>query len=316
MHLAFIAAVLPALFACKDKEDDSGSTLEANIFLADTNNFTYTGDIDVGSFTTASATDIEICWDQVTEDIQCHALDPLLDIDNVGLVRFPHFTQADVEAGLSANSLQQSDISGYVERPTENAVTCANLSEFSFFGTSIDISVEYTEKGGTYMLMLAEGLEPGVGARMLTFLAPSEDSDVTRVDLGNGCGMLDFQADLHSLTPVSTPVDGPWVVDWSGLTRDGLGAPVTLENIDGVMLAFYSGMTATDLETQFFDLELIASQLYKWDLSGGTVIDLATPPTTGGTFPGFTGDGTWVFALTCSRCYNPAPIFITALEPQ
>ena len=31
---------------------------------------------------------------------------------------------------------------------------------------------------------------------------------------------------------------------------------------------------------------------------------------------GFTADGTWILGLTCSTCANPAPLFLTVLEPS
>lgn len=312
MTTALALSLAASLLACGDKADDSGA-VEANIFLADANNFSYTGDISVPSITTRSGADVEVCWGDLSKDLQCHDLDPVNEIDNVGLVRFPHMSQAEVEVGLSENSLLQSDISGYVEWNTNHSDTCINLSQLSFFGTTIDITAEYTESGGTYMLLLAEGLEPGVGARMITFLAPSEASDVGSVSLeDNGCELLDFEAELETLTPAAAPASGPWVVDWSALTRDGLGAEVTLESIDGLMLAFYEGKSAADLEASFLDLEQIATTLHQVNLEGGTVYDLSQVSG----FSGFTGSGTWVLALTCSRCYNPAPVFLTIVEPS
>lgn len=314
MTTTLALSLATALLACGDKDDDTGA-VEANIFLTDANNFTYVGDISVPSITTRSGDDVEVCFGDLTKDLQCHDLNPVEDIDNVGLVRFPHLSQAEVEQGLSQNSLLQSDISGYVEWNTDHSTTCINLSQLSFFGTAIDINVEYTEAGGTYMLLLAEGLEPGVGARMITFLAPTESSDVAQVDVAdNGCELLDFEADLESLTKAAAPTDGPWVLDWSGITRDGLGAEVTLETIDGIMLAFYEGRTAADLEASFLDLQepSVYTTMHQVELSGGTTYDLSTVDG----FTGFTGDGAWVLALTCSRCYNPAPIFLTIVEPS
>jgi len=303
-------------FACKTKGDDSGG-LDANIVLTDANNYSYSGAVHVPVVTTASGTDITICWDQVKQDLQCHDLNPLTDIDNIGLARFPNKTQAQVEEGLSNNSLLQADINGYVEFNTDHAVSCTTLSSFSFLGTAIDVLKEYNQDGGTYMLMLTEGTEPGIGARVITFLQPQADSDVVNVDVPDNCGVLDFNASLQDLSQTQMPTDGPFVVDWSALTTDGIGAPLSLSTIDSVMLAYYAGKTPADLQSTFLDLELIADDMYTMDLPGGTAADLALATNAGGTtFPGFTGDGTWLFALRCSRCYNPAPVFLTVVAPQ
>lgn len=311
-----------ALVACPEPEetgtpqpvlDCPGAALE----LVDANTFSFTGTVDVPSFPTVSGADVEICWDAVTEDIRCHAMDPAGDVDNVGLVRFGHLSEAEVEAALAADDLQQEDMSGYLEVRNDDALTCARLSEMSFFGTEIDLAEEYVEGSGTYMLLLTSGTTPGVGARMLAFLAPSTASDVTRVEVPSGCGVLDFAADLEALAPVPVCAEGPWPTDWSDLTVNGQGNAFDEGKVDGLMVGFYEGWTVADLEDRFLDLEQDATGLWRLALIGGTSADLADATDAGGApFPGFAGDGAWVLALTCSRCANPAPLFLTILEPE
>ncbi|MCK6505924.1 hypothetical protein L6R53_21480 [Myxococcota bacterium] len=315
MHITMLGLAMSAgPLGCGDKGDDSGG-VDANIVLTDAHNFSYTGEVTVPSIVTASGQDLTICWDQITQDIQCHDIDPLADLDNIGLARFPHKTQAEVETGLELNSLLQADIDGYVEWNTDHESGCVQLSAFSFFGTPIDVPSQYVDDGSTYMLMLTEGLEPGVGARIITFLEPQAESDVTDVTVPDSCGILDFTATLEDLTPLEVPASGPFVVDWSALTQDGVGADLLLENIDRLMVAFYEGQTPTDLQSQFLDLEIITSATYELELPGGTTADLADATGASGAFPGFSGDGTWLLALFCSRCYNPAPVFLTVVSP-
>lgn len=310
------AGMLTLPLACGDKGDDTG-TASANLLLTDAHNFSYTGDVDVPSAVTVSGQDITICWDQVSDDMQCHDVDPVADFDNIGLARFPHKTQADVELGLSENSLLMADVDGYVEWNTDHSSTCVQLADFSFFGTPINVPKEYNADGGTYMLMLTEGQEPGIGARAITFLEPRVDSDVTQVDMQGSCGLLDFAASLEALTPLDVPAAGPWVADWSALTKDGIGADLRLENIDRLMIAFYEGQTPADLQTRFLDLEIIQTASYELALPGGSTADLADASSaSGAAFPGFSGDGTWLIALFCGRCYNPAPVFLTVASPS
>lgn len=311
--------LLAALAGCPGKADDTADTLacaSGTIALTDANNYTASGTLDVPYVETASGVDIEVCWDALTEDIQCHDVDPLTDIDNLGLVRLGSSTEADVEAAIAANTLNQSSVSGYVEYPPEDGVTCANLADFSFFGTPVDVASEYTEANGLYMMLLTTGTSPGVGARMLQFLQPRESSDVTRVDVGAGCGVLDFEGDLEGLTPVCTG-DAAAVMDWSGITVDSQGAAVDLGNIDGAMLGFYEGMSVADLESRFLDLMLIGTSTWTAELDSVTSVSLGElTDSSGAGFTGFSGDGTWLFALTCSRCSNPAPIFLTVVVPE
>ncbi|MDP2315671.1 MAG: hypothetical protein Q8P41_22425 [Pseudomonadota bacterium] len=317
MRLSTLAALL-VLSGCDASKDDTAALGEPGK-LADVNNYAFTGALDVPSIVTASATNVSVCWDEVLHDLQCHAMDPTVDIENVGLVRFPNYSQEEVEVALSTNDLQQSAISGYVEYQPgsvgDGPSTCANLEDFSFFGTGIDVTEEYTEAGGTYMLLLTQGTTPGVGARMITFLEPRAAETITEVSIGDGCGLLAVDADLEAATRVPIPAAGPFTVDWSELTIDGQGNPIAVEDIDGLMIAFYAGETPASLETQLLDLELVATDLYTMPLTGATTADLAGATGASGAFTGFSGEGTWLLALRCSTCYNPAPIFLTVVEP-
>jgi len=287
---------------------------DKTITLVDENNFSYTGTVDIPKIETSSGTDLFIDWGELSSDIRCHELDPAEDIDNVSLIRFPYLTQEEVEDKINNDNLQQVDQDGYVEYTNEGGTT-VNLSELSFFGTPIDVPTEYNADGGTYLVIHATGNTPGVGSRMLAFLTPSEDSENTDVNIPSGCGVLDFSADLTSLTPTSIPADGPWFVDWRALTTNGLGNAFDLSNVDGLMLGFYEGLTTEDLQTQFLDLELIATTLYEMDLSGGSAADLAEMSDGTNNFSGFSADGVWILGLMCSTCANPAPLFLTVLEP-
>ncbi len=302
---ALLTAAL-ALAACKDPI----------IYLEDANNFSYVGTVDVPSVATADASDLEICWDQLLQDIQCHDLDAAQDIDWLSLVRFGHLSQEEVEQKLNDDNLLQSDQSGYVEYENEDASTCVSLSDFSFMGTPVDVPAEYNSELGTFMVLLSTGDVIGVGTRMLLFLEPTPKSKNTAVEMPDGCGVLDFSADLQSLEPVVVPREEPWSLDWWNLTTNGLGNAMEHENIDGLMLGFYEGMSAQDLQEQFLDLQLITDQIWTMDIDGGATAELSEADNNGSAFTGFEGNGTWVLAMTCSRCANPAPLFLTLLEPE
>ncbi len=277
--------------------------------MSDANNFSYTGDVTIPAFATAPGADLSICWDQVTEDIQCHGLDPTTDINMLAMNRFAHLSEPEVEAGLSDDSIQQSSLTGTVDFFPEGQ-TCAMLSEFSFGGTAVDVLAEY-DIGSTYLLTAATGTQVARGTRVMVFLTPTEGEENTTVDLESGCGVLDFQGDIESLEAVSLPADGPGIVDRSGLTTTGLGNTLNISSIDGLMLGHYDESRA-ELQEQLLDLELISEEAYSTDISGTTGYDLATLPG----FTGLTADGTWILALTCSSCANPAPLFLTVLVPE
>ena len=284
-----------------------------SISLTDANNYPLGGTIDVPSVVTRSAADVSFDWSALRDDLQCHDVDPSVDIDTAALVRFGHLTQDEVEYGLAQNSLQQADSDGYVEVYTEDATT-TSLGAMSFFGTPIDVAAEYYEGGGTYMFVLTTGVTPGVGARMLHFLEPKAESTVDAVTINDGCGMLDLTIDLTTLDPVVAEKAASWELDWSAVTMDGQGNPFQSAGVDQLAIGYYQGMEASELEANFLDIETLATKMWTLPLAGGTSAKLELAYADGEAFSGFTNDGLWVLALRCTRCYNPAPLFFTKFD--
>lgn len=303
--------------ASLDSGVDSAQRPIGNVIeLGDENNFRFEGQLTIPSVATAPAEDVQICWDELIKDIQCHNLDPLNDIDTVSLVRFRNLSEHQIEESLSRGELPQSNVDGYLSFVTDNAATCVALTDFTLFGTEVNIAEEYlVSDERVYMLLFSTGTVPGVGARMMTFITPSEMSDNAMVSVSSGCEVLDFDADLTSLTKVPIRANGPYTIDWSGLTKNGQGGELQLGTIDRVLLGFYAEKTPASLEAEFLDLELIATSLWEIDYSGGSVVDLADATNDDGPFLGFAGEGTWLFALFNTKGQNPAPSFLTILEP-
>jgi hypothetical protein len=288
--------------------------------LADANNYLSESSLSIPTVQTASGVDLEICWSDVSTDIQCHDLAPAADLDNLALLRFRNLTPTEVEQKLTTGQLSMSEIDGYLDYHTSGDSTCAQLSSLSFLGTPVEVEEEYVESSErVYMLLLAEGTTPGVGARTMTFIEPTASSTNARVDVSAGCGLLEFSADLSSLEPLRIPRQAPWVVDWRNVTRDSLGNPIVFQSIDSVIIAHYAGLTVPELEAQILDLELIATSLWEVSLTGGRSADLslATNRETGEPFAGFAGaEGVWALGVMCNTCQNPAPIILSILEPS
>jgi hypothetical protein len=317
---AWMVCLLSLLAGCENTDPSDDDGVSGNILLGDQNNYNSTSSLAIPTIETASGADLDICWGDVATDIRCHDVEAQTDVDNVALLRFLHLSEPDVEQRLTAGQLAQSEIDGYLEYHTDHQATCTKLSALSFFGTAIQLEEEYVESSDhTYMLLFAEGTTPGVGARTMTFVKPTSGSTNTRVDAQPGCGFLSFSADLASAATVPIPSQGPWVIDWRNLTRDGQGNPIVFASIDGVLLGFYSGMTVTELQAQILDLELIATSLWEVALTGGRTADLALARErdSAAPFSGFERDtaGVWLLGLMCSTCQNPAPVVLTVLEP-
>ncbi|HTV18345.1 MAG TPA: hypothetical protein VMG12_06730 [Polyangiaceae bacterium] len=300
---------------------DEAAPVEGAIVLADDQNYELQSSLSIANVETASGADLDICWSDLVSDLQCHPVQPMPDLDNLALLRFLHLSHDAVEARLTSGQLTMSEVDGYLEYRTDHASTCSKLSSMSFFGTPIDIQEQYRESSEhSYMLLLAEGTTPGVGARGMIFVTPTSSSSNTRVDVPSGCGLLDVSADLSSATPLNIPTTGPWTIDWRNLTRDGQGNPIVFESIDSVLLGFYAGMTVADLESDILDLELNATALWELPLTGGRTAELgrARQRDTDAPFAGFSRPepGVWVMGLMCSTCQNPAPVVLSVLQPS
>jgi hypothetical protein len=309
---------LALLAGCESTDPDPDGP-SGNILITDDHNYRSESALSLPTVETASATDLDICWSDVSTDIQCHDLDPLADLDNVALLRFLHLTEDQVEVKLTTEQLTQPEIDGYLEHNTTGSSTCTKLSSLSFFGTPIEVEEEYVESDDqTYLLVFTEGTTPGVGARTMIFVKPTSESTNTSVNAQSACGFLDFSADLGSAEPLKIAREKPWVVDWRNVTRDGQGSPIAFESIDSVLLGFYENLTVDELQERIFDLEVLATTLWEVKLTGGRTADLAKAKARdgGGAFPGFTRtDGVWALGLICSTCSNPAPLLLAILEP-
>ena len=310
-----VCGALLMVFGC---ESDPGDEEESgNVIIGDANNYSFVGTLQIPLVQTVSAQDLDICWNEVLEDIQCHGMDPLAEVDNVGMARFRNMSHTEVAARLSAGEMPQSALDGYLEFNTTHVDTCTKLSSLSFFGTPITVAEEYVESAEkVYLLLFANGITPGVGSRMLTFVQPMASSTNTVVNAGSGCGVLDFKANLTALQPLAVPLEGPWIVDWSQMTTDGQGNPIVFETIDGVFLGYYEGVTLEQLQAQMLDMELIATSIWEISLEAGSTANLAYATKSDGSFfQGFSGSGIWILALRCSMCQNPAPLVLTILNP-
>jgi hypothetical protein len=321
MNLHLISAVWAAIgfgsvfCACDESSspdldtDCEMGTDPENILLSDVNNYSYEARLDIPIVETAANADIEICWERLTRDFQCHDMDPRSDIDNVMIVRIRNMSEQEIEDALSLDEMQQSNIDGYLNLNTHQEAACVNLFDFSFQGSAVPVAEKYVVSDEEkYLLVLTTGTTPGVGARIMTFLRPTTGSTNTSVTLGQGCDLLDFSAALTSLTPVSVSNTKEIVLDWSNIAPPG---------ITRVMLGFYEGLTPLDLEAKVLDLMLIATKKWESEVDGlGFVTLNELTDEEGVPFKRFDGDGSWIFALLCEGCQNPAPPFLTLLAPR
>lgn len=276
--------------------------------LQDENNYDFTSTISAQSVTVASRTDLVVDWTGLTTDLQGRAMDPTTEID-IFTIAILSLSQEETLAALADDDLRQSDITAYATLVPEDGVTTASLSSFDFLGNAVIPDLDVTEGRGTWLLSASTTGVPG--ARMLTFFEPVDGGPVEPITLDSDSASLAYDVELEALTEVS--LEGE-VVEWSDLTLDMRGLPIRLSDIDRLDLGWYEE-DLTALEADFLGLEELVDVLYTTQLSATIDQDLTLlTDGAGGAFTGVTDEGTWLLALRCMACSNPAPPFLTVLR--
>ncbi len=322
------AALLPmllafplGLLACGGG-GNSDAGIPANAHIANANNYVITSSLTISPITVKPSGDLHICWSGLTTDLLKHTINPSTVIDHVTFLRIRGVSEADVQKQFAIGTFDESKMEAYFDfiiGDADRSSMCANLSQFQLGGKAINLATDFVvDSNQTYVMMWAEGLTPGAGSKSMAFLVPDPDSSNLEVVAPPGKDILTFAADLTSPPKVDIPAAGPWVVEWSGLTKDGMGQTVLPQNIDGIIVGHYD-MTVGELQAQALDYEIIANPLYRADIPRGTDrIDLASTATADGqAFAGFTpSTGTWAIGILCSKCQVPAPAAVVILNPQ
>lgn len=277
--------------------------------LADEHNFSYSADVSVEvveGLEFSGQTGIE--WSGFTTDIHGHSRGDVFEVESTTLLAFLELTPDEVLAGFAQDNLPQAEI-GLIAQ-CEGVEERCNLEDYALLDRPVDAQDYYEEGRGTWVVMLTSSAEAGAHAFVLA--QPSKTGSET-ISITDQTSSLDAQVDFGSLTPLVLAAGTDITVDWSGLGRDGLGNDLTLQGLSRMLVARYPDPVST-LENQVFDLERVADQQWEADLSGRTSLHLGelqgeTP------FAGLDEDGTWLMAMWCESCTNPAPKFVTVMVP-
>jgi hypothetical protein len=127
---------------------------------------------------------------------------------------------------------------------------------------------------------------------------------------------LTYDANLSTLTPTNIPAGvNNILVDWTDMELNAMGREFIGTNIFEVLVAKYTE-TPEELAQNFLQIENIAEEMYRGDVLAGRELPLTELTKEDGTpFAGISSDGTWIMALICGLCANPAPWYITILKP-
>ena len=305
--------------------DDDGDLV---VVLEDRNDYSFSSSLEIASVAVAPSSDLTFDWSGVTTDMLGHPFDPLASVDMMELMIW-RYAEADLVRDIGNDDLDTSNLIALGQLATQKSRDSATLLEVhSPSGGTIEPQTllayvdpeRYPPEAHAYVVMIAEGTTFGRGTRMLALFEPNPSETNTEVRLDDDSTRLDYVADLTSLDRVAIPAGTADVVlDWSDeelLTTTATGKPWFATRITDVQIAHYRTKTPGALETEFLDLEGVADELYSINLSAGQSVRLSRLTDDEGTaFVGIDDEGTWIAALKCASCSNPAPLFLTILEP-
>ena len=295
-----------------------------NMILANqVNNYAFSSTLTFPPTSVQPDTELTFGWGNVTTDFLGHALDPMAGITAVNVMLW-NLTQEDLELKLNADTLLMRDLGVIATLFTERMRTEGSLFEFTSAGMAItpeDIlpfldAEAFPPDANTYTVMIADGMELGEGTRMIQGFKLDPTSTNTHVELTNTSTALQYMVNLQAHTRTNLPMGTAAVtIDWGDMTVNALGNEFIPTEITEALVAYYTEPVA-DLEAQFLDLELIAEGMWRGTVESGTSVTLSSLTNESGQpFTGIDGNGTWIVALICGSCRNPAPWYLSILAP-
>jgi len=293
--IAFALALASGAFACQGKTNDPASThpdndkpyacAGTNVKAADANNYSTWSEMKLPVIKVKPKTELSFDWGSVTKDLITHSLDAKKDL-NLMMVLLFQLPLSDLERKLNADSLTQNDLA--VSPPltvrTDGSATSAKLFEFDLNGTTVTPEMVlkyfdadfYPPASYTYALAGATGIEVGQNIRMVQAFQLDPSSSNTAVKMTDSSIKLDWTANLHDLTPTGIPKGQPGVtLDWGDMTKTALGTPFDPTQITRALVAHYSGGSG-QIEVDFLNIELIATDLYQTKVDYGTSVDFSS----------------------------------------
>jgi len=340
MLLPFLAIASPACSSGGGggAGGSGGGTCSSSTLVAtEAHNFAFTSTLTFPPVKVAQKSDLSFDWSGVTKDFLGHNIDPKKDLNTI-LVLMWKLTLPDLQTEVNADSVKQRDLVSVppLQYTTDGNSTSAKMLAFSNSGLAVgdpqhDSTIlsfldpaQYDPAKYTYTLMAATGSTLGAGTKMIQSFQVDPNSTNTSVSMTTDSTKLDFTADLHHLTPTGVPAGKSAIkLDYSQIAKNALGNEFDAGSITKALIGRYDE-TPTELESKFLDIELIATKLYRGDTDtqaanvidlSNNQVDLSQLKTDGGeAFSGIDDTGTWLVALQCGDCRNPAPWYLSILK--
>lgn len=299
------------------------------------NNYAFDSTVTLHPLLVAPNTPFSFDWSKLTIDLMGQPINPAAGEVVTVLMSLLDLNVQDFQDKLNANE----DLVGHSKGalafyPTSE--TTAELYQFMIPGNSVPEDPakidpyldpgEFPPEQNTFAVLVQDVTAAARGVRMVQAVTIDPTSVNSLVEITNDSSELTYDTDLMAVVPVQVPLGNANITaDWTDLQQDptknipgalnALGGPWLKASVDEVMVGHYS-LTPAELTQQFLGLENIATELYRGPVAAGAKLNLSTlvEEQSGAPFTGIDGTGTWILALNCSDCTNPAPWFLTILQ--
>jgi hypothetical protein len=302
------------------------------------NNYQFSSTIDLPVTAIKPNSEITLDWSALNQNFLGRPVNAMTDVEGVAVLVF-RTDHTEMLRLLNADELDANvnESAGIIY--TNKAKTSASTFELVVPGepntviprdellARFNAPVDGLPRAYTVMAMKpVDGIiEIGQGTEMITSFVLDPASTNTTIPLTPTSTVLTYNTELEALTPVSLPpgraditIDWTDMTDTSTITPDrlnALGRVFKDRSINKVMIGHYS-QNLSEIEAKFLSLDDPTFGLGLWQ---GTVeagkkkrLDELTNAA-GQPFAGIDGTGTWIVALQCGDCSNPAPWFLTVL---
>jgi len=301
---------------------------DGSIVLTDELNYDFSSTLNISHTVLRGASpELVFDWSTLTTDLLQRPVDPVQDIDLV-LLSLWELSQEELANQINNDTLDMAFNKGAAWVLPDGTYTQAQLSSFGPMGEPAtwdellpyfnSDGVNYDPAAYTHMVMAQSGTDPGKNARMIGFFTLDSNSPETFYSITPTSTTLDYDVDLRGQEWIPAAVGNPALtINWEYVEENALGNDFSPARINTVVVAHYASMNTCDLEEGFLQLQESADGW--WEAHLDTVVysyDLSLlTDANGATFPGIDNSGTWIVALFCGECANPAPWFMTVLQP-
>ena len=292
---SFLSAALACLplmtFACGSSgggtATQSVTCTDGTMIANEANDYSFTSSLMLHPVKVKPMSDLTFNWGGVTKDFLGQPVNAQTDLNTIFLL-LVNLPAATFEMQLNNDTFATSSIVIPGPPPSflpTGGVTMTTLYDNFMGAYTVDASMAaqyldastYTPANSTFVLGGADRNGHGrdrhsdaavVRARLLVDQHDCHDDQHSTT--------LSYSANLHSLHPTGVPAGTPnLTLDWSQIQTNALGQPFVATNIANAIVGHYT-QTPSQLESQFLDLQTIATDLYKADIPSGTVLDFTT----------------------------------------